>query len=286
MSKLVDYEHGCDVTEFMLSAKAVFENDDGVTSKYGRLYAIPGGSEEKLDDKVHLKTTEDLQAQIAMYLKNPSSVDFFYCDGNVSPQTTPVVDTSSATRKRSRDAESDDSSTSRGSKQTEFTTSLMQRDDGMCVVCDNTENIIGSHIIDVRYGLTAADLSELRISGSYDIQNGLLLCGTCHRAYDNQEFGIDSNCTVQVPTLTQSGSLMHRDWRGCQGKVISPRTLKGCWVSGPALQRKYDIYEKFQSEKLNRITSHRHVCRHCTRRFATEKGLNIHLNRCKKKNEV
>lgn len=275
MSKIIKYDDGDDLEQFMLSAKELFENSEGGSSKHGRIYAIPGESLEQLDDRVHLKTTEDLKAQIAKFTKDPSSVDFFYFEGNASPQATPVATVSSATRKRARDAESDVSSissnNSRGSAQKSFTDSLKQRDGEMCVVCDNTLHLIGSHIIDVKHKLTGTDLAELRISGSYDLQNGLLLCGTCHTAYDAQLFGIDARCTVRVPVLTLE-SATHTDWRRYDGKVLSPRTEKGCWVSAHALQRKYDKYEEKQNTMSKQIISHPYVCKHCTKRYKSDRS--------------
>ena len=113
MMKLAPYPDGIDVRSCMLSAKVLFENDQGISSISGRLYAIPKGSNAELDDRVHLKTTEDLQAQAARYFVDSSSVDFYYCEGDVSPQGTPVSSAASATRKRSRDMASEESSNSR-----------------------------------------------------------------------------------------------------------------------------------------------------------------------------
>jgi hypothetical protein len=75
-SKLVTYQDGIDVHRFMLLAKALFENDDGISSLCGRLYAVPSGSDAIIDDRMHLKTAEDLQAQVVKYLDNSLSVVF------------------------------------------------------------------------------------------------------------------------------------------------------------------------------------------------------------------
>ena len=68
----------------------------------------------ELDDRVHLKTTDDLRAQVARYLIDRFFIGGFpLLDGDVSPQDTAINSAVSATRKRSRDTASEDSSNSR-----------------------------------------------------------------------------------------------------------------------------------------------------------------------------
>lgn len=68
---------------------------------------------------------------------------------------------------------------------------LASRDPVICRVCRRTDSVECAHVIDVQYKVSLGDLvTKFSLNDCYDFANGLFLCSSCNKSYDNFIIGI------------------------------------------------------------------------------------------------
>jgi hypothetical protein len=170
--------------------------------------------------------------------------------------------------------------------QNDFSLRVLLRDDNRCLFCETKENLQAAHLLGYAQGGKNGEdesLSEmfgkLKISGLFDTQNGITLCGACHKIFDAHQTAIDptTNQLVVANCVLKSKDYVSK-WRKLNGKEIKHRTEKGAWVTKELLQRQYELFQK-ANERRSQIAGKKPVvCDLCGGRFVNKKGLFKHRN--------
>ena len=119
---------------------------------------------------------------------------FSHSSGKSSPSTISSSNSSNATNE-SRSSRS-------SSDQTAFRNSLLNRDCNKCVFCSLSgidPNVVleAAHIIPFKKR-NATDLNNIGLSNIHESGNGILLCRSCHLAFDRDLIGVDEHGCIHV----------------------------------------------------------------------------------------
>src|ERR1700722_11684621 len=89
----------------------------------------------------------------------------------------------------------------RGSKQVEFSKSVMRRDSYRCCICGFDKVLEAAHIRPIRPNKNKKQLEEIQkcgLSSFYDIRNGVTLCKNCHLNFDKGLISIDVDYRIKI----------------------------------------------------------------------------------------
>jgi len=172
-------------------------------------------------------------------------------------------------------------SSSRGSQQADFRRRVLTRDGRRCVFCDVEENLEAAHLIDFAEKNTDEGFlqifSNCNISGTNDTPNGICLCGACHDVFDAHLVSINPDTqTLEVAECLLSSREFGLKWSQIQGKVISPRTRCGAWISDGLIRRQFDLFREKTNSRHDTARLKPFVCNLCDFRCASQGGLTRH----------
>ena len=175
---------------FRVEVSIVFEKP----RKLLKLYHVSERNEDEqwtdpLKQKIDNKEKFDEVIAEALSLADEATDPTIYAHfDNSSPTSSPGHGVAAASAKSPSSSGSRRSSTD----QKNFRDLLLERDGEMCRICGTTDGYFeAAHIIASSTKIVATELfNRFRICSKFDNRNGLILCLTCHRRYDQYEVGI------------------------------------------------------------------------------------------------
>jgi hypothetical protein len=166
------------------------------------------------------------------------------------------------------------------SGQSEFRSSIIDRDGSSCVFCGNVDQIEAAHILPYASRSLLKDaVNRLRygIGSVNDTSNGIALCWGCHKCFDANLICInpvDHSLMISDALLTNE----REKFQSLQGKKIFPNFVQ--WPNTELLQ--------YRVEMMNAATAARHLkkkanyfhCSLCHKDYRNLKFLSIHESKC------
>jgi hypothetical protein len=243
------------------------------------IYFLPEPNDFITRQKIN--TIEELRCKIEIVLADESLRSGIYVNVSAtSPDTAPCDDDSVLS------SLSSNTSSSRGSQQQCFSSSVLKRD-RECVFCGHaiTANLEAAHIIDVAAGNNVRDLDALLRSCSllslYDPENGLTLCKTCHKTFDADLccVGPDESITVAEAIFSCHDMNFVEHWRKVRGKTMKPpeETYLSKAPNKRALEYRKARFDEYGARRSQARENKPFVCNLCGSRTKSANGLMSHM---------
>jgi len=166
--------------------------------------------------------------------------------------------------------------------QKQFRDLLLDRDGHKCVLCSYTKNVEAAHILPI--SADATNLEKYNLSTFDDVQNGIILCKTCHSYFDALFWCVNKQGKVEVANAL----LQYPDTKGHFRRYIG-QTLqlekehKKIWPRKDLLAYQESRYRISAMERQLVQAEYPFICNECSERYRTEASLNVHTKKCKGK---